>query len=143
LPPAFMLVSCSAFSSILKMEAICSSQTLVYFQWTTWHYIPEDWAQLSRFYLKTETESSLQNVVFCNINITEFLDKDRMMDNVQKRNICTTLFICKILFGTLNESSLRQRLVLLSITVKGIALLLLGVRYGKVVPVLNKLSTMP
>jgi hypothetical protein len=23
-----------------------------------------DWAQLSRFYLKTETESSLQNVVF-------------------------------------------------------------------------------
>jgi hypothetical protein len=37
-------------------------------------------AQLSRFYLKTETESSLQNVVF--------LNKNRMVDNVQKHNIC-------------------------------------------------------
>jgi hypothetical protein len=37
-----------------------------------------NWAQPSRFYLKTETESSLRNVVFCNINMT--------MDNVQKHN---------------------------------------------------------
>jgi hypothetical protein len=35
-----------------------------------WYRFPEigtsciDWAQLSRFYLKTETESSLRNVVF-------------------------------------------------------------------------------
>jgi hypothetical protein len=42
-----------------------------------------DWAQLSRFYLKTETESSLRNVMFCNINITVFLDKDKTMANVQ------------------------------------------------------------
>jgi hypothetical protein len=37
-----MLVSRSAYSSTLKMEAMCFSQTLVDFQWTTWHYIPED-----------------------------------------------------------------------------------------------------
>jgi hypothetical protein len=37
---------------------------------------------LSRFYVKTETESSVRNVVFWNIN--------REMDNVQKHNICTT-----------------------------------------------------
>jgi hypothetical protein len=47
-----------------------------------------DWAQLSRFYLKTETESSLRNAVLCNINRAVLLDKDRTMDNVQKDNIC-------------------------------------------------------
>jgi hypothetical protein len=36
-----------------------------------------DWAQLSRLHLNTETESSLQNGV---------LNKNRTMDNVQKRN---------------------------------------------------------
>jgi hypothetical protein len=40
-----------------------------------------DWAQLSRFYLKTETYFSLWNIVFWIINWT--------VDNVQKRNICT------------------------------------------------------
>jgi hypothetical protein len=44
-----------------------------------------DWAQLSRFYLKTETESSLWIVVFWKIN--GVLDKDRTLDNVQKHNI--------------------------------------------------------
>jgi hypothetical protein len=34
-PPAFMLVSCSAYSSTLKVEAVCSSKTLIDFQWTT------------------------------------------------------------------------------------------------------------
>jgi hypothetical protein len=29
MPPAFMLVSCSDYFSILKMEAICSSETSV------------------------------------------------------------------------------------------------------------------
>jgi hypothetical protein len=42
LPPAFTLVSCSAYSSTLKMEAICSSETSVDFQRTTRRYIPED-----------------------------------------------------------------------------------------------------
>jgi hypothetical protein len=36
-----------------------------------------DWAQLNKFYLKTETEYSLRNVVFCNINRKVFTDKDR------------------------------------------------------------------
>jgi hypothetical protein len=38
------------------------------------------WAQLSRFYVKTETESSLRNVVFRNIY--------RTVDNVQQHNSC-------------------------------------------------------
>jgi hypothetical protein len=42
-----------------------------------------DWAQLSRFYLKTETESSLRNVMLWKINRSVFLDKDRTLDNVQ------------------------------------------------------------
>jgi hypothetical protein len=42
LPHAFTLVSCSAYSSTLKMEATCSSEMSVSFQRTTWRYIPED-----------------------------------------------------------------------------------------------------
>jgi hypothetical protein len=42
LPSAFSLVSCSAYFPTLKMEAICSSETSVDFQWTTRRYIPED-----------------------------------------------------------------------------------------------------
>jgi hypothetical protein len=38
----FMLVSCVAYSSALKMEAKWSSETLVDFQQTTLRYIPED-----------------------------------------------------------------------------------------------------
>jgi hypothetical protein len=39
--PPFMLVSCLAYSSTLKMEATCCSEMSVDFQWTTRHYIPE------------------------------------------------------------------------------------------------------
>jgi hypothetical protein len=42
LPPTFMLVSCSAYSLTLKMEAICSAASSVDFQRTTQSYIPED-----------------------------------------------------------------------------------------------------
>jgi hypothetical protein len=42
LPPAFTLVSCSVHSSTLKMEAICSSETSIDFQRTTWHCISEE-----------------------------------------------------------------------------------------------------
>jgi hypothetical protein len=42
LPPAFPLVSCSAYFSTLKMEAICSSKTSVNSQWTTQCYIPHN-----------------------------------------------------------------------------------------------------
>jgi hypothetical protein len=43
-PPAFTLVSCSAYFSTLKMEAICSSETSVDSQRTARRYtrIPED-----------------------------------------------------------------------------------------------------
>jgi hypothetical protein len=40
--PASMLVSCLAYSSTLKMEAICFSKMSVDFQHTTWPYAPED-----------------------------------------------------------------------------------------------------
>jgi hypothetical protein len=42
LPPAFTMVSCSVYSSTPKREEICFSGTLVDFQRTTRHYIPED-----------------------------------------------------------------------------------------------------
>jgi hypothetical protein len=42
LPPAFTLVSCSAYSSTLKMEAIYSPETSVDFQRTTRRCITED-----------------------------------------------------------------------------------------------------
>jgi hypothetical protein len=42
LPPDFTLVSCLAYLSTLKAEPIYSSETSVYFQWTTRRYIPED-----------------------------------------------------------------------------------------------------
>jgi hypothetical protein len=42
LPPAFTLVSYSDYSSTLKMEAMCSSETSVYLQRTTRSYIPDD-----------------------------------------------------------------------------------------------------
>jgi hypothetical protein len=42
LPPALKLVSCSAYSSTLKMEAICCSETSVYFQRTTRRHAPGD-----------------------------------------------------------------------------------------------------
>jgi hypothetical protein len=42
LPPAFMLISCLAYSSTPQMEVICASKTLGGFQRTTPRYIPED-----------------------------------------------------------------------------------------------------
>jgi hypothetical protein len=41
LSPDFTLVSCSAYSSTLKMEAICTSETSVDIQQTTGRYIPQ------------------------------------------------------------------------------------------------------
>jgi hypothetical protein len=49
-----------------------------------------DWAQLSRFHLKTEWESSLRNVVL-KYKQEGVLDKNKAMDNVQKHNICSNL----------------------------------------------------
>jgi hypothetical protein len=38
----FMLVCCSIYSSIVKMDMTCSSEMSVDFQWATRCYIPED-----------------------------------------------------------------------------------------------------
>jgi hypothetical protein len=38
----FAPLFCMAYFSALKMEAVCSSETSVDFQWTTQHDIPED-----------------------------------------------------------------------------------------------------
>jgi hypothetical protein len=64
---------------------VCDMLGLLYRIWC-WCRCPEiatssiDWTQLSRFfYLNTETESSLRNVVFLNEN--------RTMDNVQKHYV--------------------------------------------------------
>jgi hypothetical protein len=62
-----------------------------------WSQSPEiltsslDLTQLSRFYLKMETESSLRNVVFWKTNRKTFY-KDKTTDNVQKRNIRTKIY---------------------------------------------------
>jgi hypothetical protein len=42
LATGFMLVSCLAYSSTLKMEAVCSSETSADFQRTTLNHIPVD-----------------------------------------------------------------------------------------------------
>jgi hypothetical protein len=42
-----------------------------------------DWAQLSSFYLRTETKSSVRNEVLCKINRNLFLDKDRTVDSTK------------------------------------------------------------
>jgi hypothetical protein len=42
LPPVFTLVSCSAYSSTLKMEAACSSETSVDFQTIILRIIPKE-----------------------------------------------------------------------------------------------------
>jgi hypothetical protein len=40
--PCYMLVSCLAYSSTLKMEATCSSEMSVHFERTKRRYIPGD-----------------------------------------------------------------------------------------------------
>jgi hypothetical protein len=53
----FVLVSCLAYSSIMKMEDTCSSETSIDFQLTTRRYIPE--ARTLRISCKLSKESEL------------------------------------------------------------------------------------
>jgi hypothetical protein len=53
---SFMLVSCLAYSSTLKMKATCSSETSVDFQRTTQRYIPEK---------RTFQGHRCENIKFC------------------------------------------------------------------------------
>jgi hypothetical protein len=41
LPTSFMLDDCLAYFSTLNMDMTCSSETLVDFQLSTWHYISQ------------------------------------------------------------------------------------------------------
>jgi hypothetical protein len=51
-----------------------------------------DWAQLTRFHLKTDTESSLRNVVL-KYKQAGVLYENKTTDNIQKYNICTSISI--------------------------------------------------
>jgi hypothetical protein len=70
LATCFTLVSCLAYSSTMKMEATCSSETSVDFQRTTRHYIPEDKTLLKHCYrLSLERHKKsfvLQNCILVN-----------------------------------------------------------------------------
>jgi hypothetical protein len=78
------------------------SNTQRFGDWTS----SNDWAQLSRFHLKVETESSLRNVVFeiktgrsiiviiwHRQEMLTVQNKNRTMDNTQKDNNCMSVII--------------------------------------------------
>jgi hypothetical protein len=57
LAASFMLVSCLDYSSVVQMEAKCSSETSTEFQRTAPRYVPEDRTlQDSRFLLRIQCE---------------------------------------------------------------------------------------
>jgi hypothetical protein len=47
----FHTLSCFAYSSILKIEKTCFSETFVDFQRTTWRYFPEDRTLLNTLFI--------------------------------------------------------------------------------------------
>jgi hypothetical protein len=66
LPPAFTPVSCLAYFFTLKLEAICSSETLVDFQWATWHYIPED-STVKLYIYRMEQQNNQNSNITCSV----------------------------------------------------------------------------
>jgi hypothetical protein len=62
LQPAFMLVSCLSYLT-LKMEALCSSETLTEFQWTTQQYTPHD----SILQCNPPTLMKIKSITNCNM----------------------------------------------------------------------------
>jgi hypothetical protein len=56
LAACFMLDSYLAYYSTLKMKAVCSSETSIDFQRTTWRYIPEDRLLLTINLFKFQTD---------------------------------------------------------------------------------------
>jgi hypothetical protein len=60
LPPAFTLLSCSVYSSTLKMVAICSSETSVDFQRTKRRYVSDD---------RTLHNHCCENFNFCTLHV--------------------------------------------------------------------------
>jgi hypothetical protein len=62
-----MLVSCLPYSSTPKMKAPCSPEMSVDFQWTTWHYVPEDRTLLHIFSFCTKMWLFVIMFVLCRI----------------------------------------------------------------------------
>jgi hypothetical protein len=95
MPHTYRVFNNLMFSQLSQM--VCTVFDFYAPSWC-WHRSPEigtsciHWAQLSRFYQTTETESSLRNIRFWKINRTVILDQGRTMDNVQKHNICTSSY---------------------------------------------------
>jgi hypothetical protein len=82
LPPDFTLVSCLAYSSALKMEATCSSEAPVDFQWTTRRCIPEDRILQSEFCFENKDLGNNETSVLCLILL--FRKSCRLRDNSTK-----------------------------------------------------------
>jgi hypothetical protein len=58
----FMLVCCLDYSSTLKTEATCSSETSVDFQWTKRRYIPDDTSLHNNRCENLKADISFENV---------------------------------------------------------------------------------
>jgi hypothetical protein len=73
-PPAFTLVSCSSYSSSLKMETICSSETSVDLQRTVQRYIPEnsthlkDWCHNLKSYNDSDNDVNTFPTIFSEVS---------------------------------------------------------------------------
>jgi hypothetical protein len=65
LPPACLLVFDELISSILKMEAICSSETSVETQWTTRRHIPEGDTLYAYFDRNLYIQENIVGVYLC------------------------------------------------------------------------------
>jgi hypothetical protein len=77
-----MLVSCSAYSATLKMEAICCSEMLVDIQWTTWHYIVEN---------SILHNHCCENLKFYIVFSTSCIRHHKIENNITVLNICGAL----------------------------------------------------
>jgi hypothetical protein len=57
-----------AYSSTLKMEAICSSETSVFFHWTTRHYTAEDSENLKSYISLQDCKDNKVKLSLCLVN---------------------------------------------------------------------------
>jgi hypothetical protein len=82
-PPSLTLISCSAYSSALKMEAIFSSETSVEFQRTTRRYIPK--IDLFGFYF-VSLPFQVTCLLLCNWGLTPCVCSFRRFTPEQRRD---------------------------------------------------------
>jgi hypothetical protein len=76
--PTFRLVYCLAYSSTLKMEPTCSSETSIDFQRSIRHYIPEDRTLRHKFCLKSRV-----NVYFLVFILRHCQDMEYILSNAR------------------------------------------------------------